>query len=241
MPPGPMTSGERVATVAVPMAGGTAAVATLDRSMMEPEAPPVGVHRAVVLSESVLLRTGLSSLVESCRALQVAAALDTPDRLGRAIEAVHGQVVVAAPADGGDERFFRALKALPPTSRVIVFLAVPGFRIQSAALKREHGFTCVPLDIEQEEFEHCVDAALGRRPAGLDVEELCAGPGGTLTIREQEVLHQLAQGQSNREISESLVVSEDTVKTHLRKTYRKLGVSTRAEAVALYVGQLGRA
>ncbi|MDQ3675939.1 MAG: hypothetical protein M3401_03900 [Actinomycetota bacterium] len=31
------------------------------------------------------------------------------------------------------------------------------------------------------------------------------------------------------------------MKTHLRKIYRKLGVETRAEAVALYVGQLGRA
>jgi DNA-binding NarL/FixJ family response regulator len=237
-----MTSGDSVATVAGPMAGRTAAIGTLERSPVEAEtAQPVGVHRAVVLSESVLLRTGVSSLVESCRALQVAAALDSPKRLARAVEAVHGQVVAAAPADGGDESLFRALRTLPSTCRVIVFLAVPGFRIQATALKREYGFTCVPLDVEQEEFELCVDAALGRRPSELDVEEVCAGPGGTLTLREQEVLHQLAQGQSNREISQSLVVSEDTVKTHLRKTYRKLGVSTRAEAVALYVGQLGRA
>jgi DNA-binding CsgD family transcriptional regulator len=53
------------------------------------------------------------------------------------------------------------------------------------------------------------------------------------------VLRELAQGKTNRKIADALWVSEDTVKSHLRRTYRKLGVGTRAEAVALYVGQLG--
>ena len=61
-----------------------------------------------------------------------------------------------------------------------------------------------------------------------------------LTAREQEVLRELAQGKSNRDIAESLWVSDDTVKSHLRRIYRKLGVGTRAEAVALYIGQLGK-
>jgi DNA-binding NarL/FixJ family response regulator len=73
----------------------------------------------------------------------------------------------------------------------------------------------------------------------LSVEELCAGPGGVLSVREQDVLRELAHGVPNRVIAERLYVSPDTVKTHLQKIYRKLGVRTRAEAVALYVGELG--
>jgi len=66
-----------------------------------------------------------------------------------------------------------------------------------------------------------------------------SGPGGVLTPREQEVLQELAQGHGNRAIAERLFLSEDTVKSHLPKVYRKLGVTSRAEAVALYVGELG--
>lgn len=54
-----------------------------------------------------------------------------------------------------------------------------------------------------------------------------------LTEREQMVLEELAQGKSTRKIAESLVVAEETVKTHLAHIYRKLGVSDRVQAVAL--------
>jgi DNA-binding NarL/FixJ family response regulator len=42
----------------------------------------------------------------------------------------------------------------------------------------------------------------------------------------------LANGLSNRAIAAELIVGEETVKTHLRKIYRKLGVKDRAQAVA---------
>ena len=53
-----------------------------------------------------------------------------------------------------------------------------------------------------------------------------------LTVRESEAMALLVLGFRNREIADSMFVSVDTVKTHLRNTYRKLQVRNRAEAVA---------
>jgi LuxR family transcriptional regulator, maltose regulon positive regulatory protein len=55
---------------------------------------------------------------------------------------------------------------------------------------------------------------------------------GGLTARELEVLREVANGRSDREIAESLVLSEHTVHRHISNVLRKLGVSTRAAAVA---------
>lgn len=54
----------------------------------------------------------------------------------------------------------------------------------------------------------------------------------TITEREVQVLHLLSSGLSNKEIARELFVSEATVKSHLSHIYPKLGVDTRAGAVA---------
>jgi DNA-binding NarL/FixJ family response regulator len=54
----------------------------------------------------------------------------------------------------------------------------------------------------------------------------------TLTERELQVLRGMADGKSNAEIGRELFVSEDTVKTHARRLFRKLGARDRAHAVA---------
>lgn len=56
--------------------------------------------------------------------------------------------------------------------------------------------------------------------------------GLALTPREQTVLAELTQDVTVEEIAARLWVSRNTVKSQLRSVYRKLGVSTRAEAVA---------
>ena len=60
--------------------------------------------------------------------------------------------------------------------------------------------------------------------AGLSAE--------SLTDRELEVLTLLARGQSNKEISTNLSISDSTVKTHLRNIFTKLNVLSRTEAIA---------
>ena len=54
-----------------------------------------------------------------------------------------------------------------------------------------------------------------------------------LTQRELEVLELVAQGYSTREIARKLWVTEETVKTHVRRVLRRLGARTRAHAVAI--------
>jgi DNA-binding NarL/FixJ family response regulator len=56
--------------------------------------------------------------------------------------------------------------------------------------------------------------------------------GITLTERELQVLRGMAEGRSNAEIGRELFVSEDTVKTHARRLFRKLCARDRAHAVA---------
>jgi DNA-binding NarL/FixJ family response regulator len=53
-----------------------------------------------------------------------------------------------------------------------------------------------------------------------------------LTRRELDVLHLLAQGQTNKEISTALVISERTAKFHVSAILRKLGAGNRTEAIA---------
>ena len=65
--------------------------------------------------------------------------------------------------------------------------------------------------------------------------ELLAEP---LTDRETEILHLLAQGQTNPQIARQLVVSPGTVKNHVRHIIAKLGVSDRTQA-AVRAMQLG--
>ena len=60
----------------------------------------------------------------------------------------------------------------------------------------------------------------------------------TLTQREQEVLALMALGKSNREIAHELYLSVDTVKTHVRTLFQKLGVSNRTQA-ALTAAEYG--
>jgi DNA-binding CsgD family transcriptional regulator len=74
---------------------------------------------------------------------------------------------------------------------------------------------------------------LGAEIAG----ELTGAPGrlATLTARELEVLHLMSEGASNAAIGAALVISQGTVKSHVRHILRKLGAANRTEAVSLFL------
>lgn len=84
----------------------------------------------------------------------------------------------------------------------------------------------VPAQRRDAHADQCV--AAGGGPAG------CVRPssGIQLTEREAQVLRGMADGKSNAEIGREIFVSEDTVKTHARRLFRKLGARDRAHAVA---------
>ncbi|MFJ9798125.1 response regulator [Streptomyces sp. NPDC101145] len=75
--------------------------------------------------------------------------------------------------------------------------------------------------------------ALSAPVAGRVMDRVRGAAGPTLTARERDILGQLARGLGNREIARALFISEATVKTHLGRIYTKLGVDTRAGAVAV--------
>ena len=76
-------------------------------------------------------------------------------------------------------------------------------------------------------------AGRGHGNSSLSKVSLTPGtPGSPLTSREREVLELLAQGLDQEQIAASLVISTKTVATHIQRTLAKLGVHSRAQAVA---------
>lgn len=71
---------------------------------------------------------------------------------------------------------------------------------------------------------------LGGKPPP-EMEDEVARQKAALTLRQQEVLRELALGKSNRQIAEALRVTEGTVKIHLATIFRLLNVNNRTEAV----------
>jgi DNA-binding NarL/FixJ family response regulator len=81
-------------------------------------------------------------------------------------------------------------------------------------------------------YQRSHDQALARR-AGFRTRATRA-PGEVLSPREYEVLGLISRGLRNHEISEALFIADSTTKVHVRHILEKLGVRTRAEAVARY-------
>jgi DNA-binding NarL/FixJ family response regulator len=84
-------------------------------------------------------------------------------------------------------------------------------------------------------------ALVERGPMALPTAAAASGQRGgsrvaaVLTARECEVLDLLAAGMTNAAAADRLVLSEGTVKSHLKRILRKLHVTNRSEAVAKYL------
>ncbi len=94
--------------------------------------------------------------------------------------------------------------------------------------------------VRQLELAHHGETVIDRKMAAravdtaarLQRDEFWPGARQGLTQRESEILSYMVNGLSNRGIANKLVIGEETVKSHLRSIYRKLGVSDRTGAVA---------
>lgn len=69
----------------------------------------------------------------------------------------------------------------------------------------------------------------------LDAEKNKINPLQKLTEREFVVLREVAKGLSNKQIAQELLISEETVKVHIRNFLRKLGVHSRVAATLLFL------
>ncbi|KGQ71563.1 DNA-binding response regulator [Chelonobacter oris] len=73
----------------------------------------------------------------------------------------------------------------------------------------------------------------------LQQRKLSPEPLLSLTDRESAVLELVAKGMSNKQIAETLFISEETVKVHIRNLLRKLNVNSRVAATVLYLQYKG--
>jgi DNA-binding CsgD family transcriptional regulator len=69
---------------------------------------------------------------------------------------------------------------------------------------------------------------------------LQAMQGSNLTSREHEILIWVSRGKTNSEVAAILWISANTVRKHLENIYAKLGVSNRAGAVGVLLGEFSR-
>jgi two-component system, NarL family, response regulator LiaR len=136
--------------------------------------------------------------------------------------------VIVFTAFDTDERIVEAVRAgargylLKGAPRAELFAAI---RIVHAG-----GSLLQPL-IASKLIQHMNQPARGRHDA--DRQDAGRQPIEPLTVRELEVLQLLAEGQTNRQIADRLIVTERTVKFHVSSILAKLGAGNRTEAVAL--------
>jgi len=97
-------------------------------------------------------------------------------------------------------------------------------------IQRIYGEHAISTYIEKQAFDR---AAFKRILAETKQASEASNELSILTDREREVLDLLAQGMTNKEIAEKLVITTNTVKRHLKAVFEKLDVHTRAAAVAI--------
>lgn len=136
---------------------------------------------------------------------------------------------VQMPGMGGVEALRRLLEEDP---RSLVVMMTTG-EAPHAVAEAVGGGACGYLakDASPQEIAAVLSTLVGRsvRPE-IPAQRENSGP--ALTQREQQVLRGMSEGRSNAQIGKDLFLSEDTVKTHARRLFRKLTVSDRGHAVA---------
>ncbi|MFH8559155.1 response regulator [Streptomyces celluloflavus] len=207
--------------------------------MTGPAAPrPV---RILVCDDHVVVRAGLLALLDSAPDIEVVGEAGTGEEaLALAAKLAPDVVLMDLQLGTGMDGVAttRRLTAGPgATPHVLVLTTYDTDADITRAI--EAGATGYLLKAERPEelFSAIQAAAQGRTtlsaPVASRVMARMRSPRRSLTDRERDILAQLAQGLGNRDIARALFISEATVKTHLGRIYDKLGVDTRAGAVAV--------
>jgi DNA-binding NarL/FixJ family response regulator len=204
--------------------------------------------RLLIVDNHTLFRQGLISLLQNEHEFLVVGEAASGDAAVQQALALQPDVVlmdVALPGMDGIETACRLQEALPGTRVIMltvsegdehllaaIHVGARGYLLKSAdadelfyAIRHVHDGEAILSPAMTLRLFHMVRASPAMLP--LPTVDL------PLTKREQDVLRLLAQGQSNRQIAQALMVSENTVKTHVRHILEKLELDSRSEAVAL--------
>ncbi len=192
-----------------------------------------------VVSPSLTLRVGLSSILQSLDSVQITAQAASLEELGD-LPALTEVLVYAS----WEALPFKSLELGAP---ILVLTNEPATEQSLSLLNSRFAWGMLSLDASSEELlaalqalrvglwvgaPGCVALAFGKQQIIFGEEEN-SDLVENLTERETEVLQQVAQGLSNKQIAVKLGISENTVKYHIASIYSKLEVSNRTEAVRI--------
>jgi DNA-binding NarL/FixJ family response regulator len=203
--------------------------------------------RLVLVDDHEMVVHGLTAMLSHFEDVQIVGSATSLDAARSMVAAEAPDVVlcdVRLGKDSGLDLCREITTSYPPTKVVLLTVYDDEHYLYQALragasgyiLKRIDGRELVAQLHRVLEGDVVIDSALAGRVA-LSAARMSAGefwPGAHLglTQRESEVLALLVSGHSNKGIATKLVVSEDTVKTHIRGLYRKLGVQDRGGAIA---------
>ncbi len=202
------------------------------------------MKRVLVADDHALFRDGLVSLLEAAGYEVVAQVENGGQAVQTAID-LQPEIVlldITMPEMNGLEALRRLRKDLPESKLVILTVSDDEQDLEEAIRAGANGYLLKSLDAD--EFLELLEG-LQRGEAAMTrkmTAKLMAGlahppeerqdPLVSLTPREMELLGLVQEGLSNLAIAQALLISENTVKYHLKNIYQKLGVQNRTEAVA---------
>jgi DNA-binding NarL/FixJ family response regulator len=196
--------------------------------------PPHTPITVVLAHFDDLVAGGLRELIERDPSLAIVASDVEHRRIGVVLRAHHPDVAILDAGALGKPAEVRELSARYLATRLILLGNDPA-PIECAQLLAFGASACLGRSTQSRDVINAIHLAsrglqvLPRAPANSG-----GGPGpvagaGLLSRRESEVLPLLQQGHSNAQIALALHVGVETIRTHARNIYRKLGVSSRRE------------
>jgi DNA-binding NarL/FixJ family response regulator len=176
-----------------------------------------------------LLARGLRSLIDEDPSLELVAADVPPGRLPVLLESRRPQVAILNFGSMHSPVEVRELVAAYPATH-LVLLANQATGVECAQLLAFGASACLAKATQARDVLNAIH--LAARGMQLTSRERMPATSALLTPRESEVLAQLQQRRSNAQIAAELHIGVETVRTHARSIFRKLGVTSRRELMA---------
>ncbi|HEY3573318.1 MAG TPA: response regulator transcription factor [Arthrobacter sp.] len=206
----------------------------------------MSVISVLLVDDHLVVRSGLKALLGTQPDIDVVAEASSGEEALAAVEAFTPDVVVMDLAMGPGMDGIEAIRKLRERNSRQAVLVFTTYDSDADIVRAVDAGAMGYLlkDAAPEEIFSAVRGAIQGKsvmspPVASRLFQQLRNPDEVLTPREAELLSLLTEGLSNRELGQRLFISEATVKTHLAHIYAKLGVETRAAAIATAIRREG--